>query len=120
MDDQFDISDVSIEIGSQFYNTFKDIQNTASHVFAEFVDNALQSYRDHATRLHELEPGYKLQVNIDVEWEPGGDRARKIIISDNARSLIPESYHTSTCKCCQINDFINPEFISVAQCISKS
>ena len=95
MDDQFDISDVSIEIGSQFYNTFKDIQNTASHVFAEFVDNALQSYRDHAIRLQELEPEYKLQVNIDVEWEPGGDRARRIIITDNAGGIGGDRYKTA-------------------------
>ena len=95
MEDQFDIADVSIEIGSQFYNTFKDIQNTPSHVFAEFVDNALQSYRDHSSRLHELEPGYRLQVNIDVEWEPGGDRARKIIISDNAGGIGGDRYKTA-------------------------
>lgn len=37
---------VSIDIKTNMYKRFVDITNTPSHVLAEFVDNALQSFRD--------------------------------------------------------------------------
>ena len=82
MNENMEINDVSIEIGSRMYGSFKGIQNTPSHVLAEFVDNALQSYRDNAKRLHELEPDYKLVVSIDAEWDESSDRAKTVTIKE--------------------------------------
>ncbi len=87
-----DIEQVSIAIGSRMYATFKDVQNTPSHVLAEFVDNALQSYRDNEPLLKALDPDYKLQVNIDIEWKPEDDRPSKVVISDNAGGISQKNY----------------------------
>lgn len=86
------IEQVSIAIGSRMYATFKDVQNTPSHVLAEFVDNALQSYRDNEPLLKALDPDYKLQVNIDIEWNPEDDRPSKVVISDNAGGISQKNY----------------------------
>ena len=48
------IESVNITIGSNMYGRFENFTNTASNVLAEFVDNALQSYRDHKEELHSL------------------------------------------------------------------
>ena len=37
---------VSIEIGTTMFARYADLPNTVSHAIAEFIDNALQSYRD--------------------------------------------------------------------------
>ena len=40
------ISKVDISISTIMYGRISDLPNTPSHVFAEFIDNALQSFRD--------------------------------------------------------------------------
>lgn len=92
MNDNNQITDVSIEIGARMYGSFKGIQNTPSHVLAEFVDNALQSYRDNAKRLHELEDDYQLKVIIEVEWDANSDRAKTVRIIDNAGGIASKRY----------------------------
>ena len=57
---------VGIEIGQNVYSTFEAQANTVSHVLAEFVDNAIQSYRDHKAELLAINSGYQLHVE-----EPG-------------------------------------------------
>ena len=49
------INTVSITIGTTMYGRFEDLPNTTSHILAEFIDNALQSYRDNRTLLENLE-----------------------------------------------------------------
>lgn len=92
MNEIIEIQDVSIEIGARMYSSFKGIQNTPSHVLAEFVDNALQSYRDNAQRLHELDPNYQLEVIIDTEWDEESDRAKTVTIKDNAGGIAANRY----------------------------
>ena len=58
------IQNVSISIGSSMYARFEDMTNTQSHVIAEFIDNALQSYRSNKSRLLALEPAYTLRIQI--------------------------------------------------------
>ena len=60
---------VSIDIKNNRYKRFVDITNTPSHVLAEFVDNALQSFRDNKLLLEYLEPGYKMQVYINFDFD---------------------------------------------------
>lgn len=42
---------VSIEIGTTMFARYADLPNTVSHAIAEFIDNALQSYRDDKSQL---------------------------------------------------------------------
>lgn len=83
---------VDITIGTKIYSTFEALPNTVSHVFAEFVDNALQSYRDKKDLLLSDDPEYKLKVYLDIEWDNLSDRATKIIISDNAAGIDDVKY----------------------------
>lgn len=83
---------VSIDIGPKMFRRFEDLPNTVSHVLAEFVDNALQSSRDHREELLALDPSYKLNVNIEIFWDEneakGSQRlATKFIITDNAAGI---------------------------------
>ena len=83
---------VSIEIGAKMFNRFEDLPNTVSHVLAEFVDNALQSYRDHKEELKRVNPSYKLHVNIEILWDDNAEKnsqrpAKKFIITDNAAGI---------------------------------
>ncbi|MCR5277393.1 MAG: ATP-binding protein [Bacteroidales bacterium] len=92
MSETKNIEQVSITIGSRMYATFKDVKNSPSHVLAEFVDNALQSSWDNAPRLKELDPNYKLEVDIDIEWNPEDDRPKKVVITDNAGGIPAHRY----------------------------
>jgi len=84
---------VSISIGSSMYARFEDMVNTQSHVLAEFIDNALQSYRSNKSRLLALEPAYTLKVNITIEWnDSSSEKASNIIITDNACGIDSATY----------------------------
>lgn len=76
------IKDVTIEVGQMIYGRLQDMKNDCSHVLAEFVDNALQSYIDHKQELKSLEPNYKLMIKIDFWW---GDSS--ITVKDNAGGI---------------------------------
>ena len=56
---------VSVAIGTSMYGRFKDLPNTPSHVLAEFVDNALQSYRDNKSILESMEPFISLWIPME-------------------------------------------------------
>jgi len=86
------IDSVSIAIGSKMYGRFEDLPNTVSHVLAEFIDNALQSYRDNKSTLESHEVDYTLKVLIDIEWDNENGRARKIDIVDNAAGIEDSKY----------------------------
>ncbi len=81
------LQSVSIAIGSTMYGRFEDLPNTVSHDLAEFVDNALQSYRDNKLRLQSIEPDYRLKVTIEIEWNDTDNRAKTITITDNASGI---------------------------------
>ena len=50
---------VSIAIGTTMFARYADLPNTVSHAIAEFIDNALQSYRDNKERLLSINPDFK-------------------------------------------------------------
>ena len=84
---------VGIEIGQNVYSTFEAQANTVSHVLAEFVDNAIQSYRDHKAELLAINSGYQLHVDIHIDWGFDNDaRATRFIIKDNAAGIYAERY----------------------------
>lgn len=89
---QVKIQSVDITIGTKVYSTFEALPNTVSHVLAEFVDNALQSYRDNKDKLSINNPLYKLCVDIDIEWDENDGRAIRIVVIDNAAGIDSETY----------------------------
>ena len=78
---------VSIAIGATMFARYADLPNTVSHALADFVDNALQSYRDNKKQLQEIEPDYKFKISIDFIWDETTGRAKEISIVDNAGGL---------------------------------
>lgn len=78
---------VSIEIGTTMFARYADLPNTVSHAIAEFIDNALQSYRDCKNMLIANDPNFKFRVTVDFEWNTDDNRAKVITISDNAGGL---------------------------------
>lgn len=91
------INKVSIRIGPRMYNRFEDFPNTIPHVLAEFIDNALQSFRDKKAELEALEPGFRPTVTIDILWDEDepklmSRRATKFIIDDNAGGIMASRF----------------------------
>lgn len=84
------VNDVTIEVGQKIYGRLQDMKNKCSHVLAEFVDNALQSYKDHKSELESLKPEYKLKVEIDFWW--GDEENPTITIKDNAFGIDREHF----------------------------
>lgn len=78
---------VSIEIGTTMFARYADLPNTVSHAIAEFIDNALQSYRNNKNYFQSIDPNFRFKVTIDFEWNSEDNRAQKITISDNAGGL---------------------------------
>lgn len=83
---------VSIEIGTTMFARYADLPNTVSHAIAEFIDNALQSYRDNKEQLLSIDLNYKFKVTVDFEWNVSDNRAKTIRISDNAGGLNFQSF----------------------------
>lgn len=86
------ISSVDISIGSNMYGRIPDLPNTPSHVLAEFIDNAIQSYRDNRAMLLAKQPDYRLAVNITLEWDAATGNPARIVVSDNAGGINTENY----------------------------
>ena len=80
------VSEVSIEIGNNLYARLESIKNTPSHVLAEFIDNALQSYIDNKEELLAHDPNYKLKVEINFYWAER-DELSSVTIKDNAAGM---------------------------------
>lgn len=85
------IPTVDITIGTNFFGRMSDMKNTPSHVLAEFVDNALQSYRDNKDRLDQSAPDYQFTIEINFDWKE--DKADSVIrIKDNAAGINERQY----------------------------
>ena len=92
------IEAVNISIGANMYGRFEDLTNTPSNVLAEFVDNALQSYRDNKELLHSLNGDYRFSVNIEFIRDETGKEIQEIRVADNAcgRRLSCQPRHQRT------------------------
>ncbi|MBE6331701.1 MAG: hypothetical protein E7070_05295 [Bacteroidales bacterium] len=86
------IESVNISIGSNLYGRFENFANTASNVLAEFVDNALQSYRDNKEKLHAENPDYHFSVHIEFIREEFTGNLLEIRVIDNAAGISSEKY----------------------------
>lgn len=81
------INKVSIALKPSVYSTFRLLVNTVSFTLGEYVDNAVQSYLNNKDRLLAIEPNYRLEVRIIVDWT-----AKNISIIDNAAGIDTENY----------------------------
>ena len=81
------IDKVSIALKPNVYNTFRNLVNTVSNTFAEYVDNALQSYLNNKDTLLYLDLSYKLKVEITIDYNVG-----TISIIDNAAGIDVDNY----------------------------
>ncbi|MBR8769882.1 ATP-binding protein [Porphyromonas levii] len=81
------INRVSIALRPNVYSTFRNLNNTISNTLGEYVDNAVQSYIDHKEILMSYDPQYKLNININIDWERG-----RITIMDNAAGIDSDNY----------------------------
>lgn len=81
------INKVSIALKPSVYSTFRALNNTVSFTLGEYVDNAVQSYINHKNELRAIDPNYKLEVKITVDWT-----AKTITIIDNAAGIDTENY----------------------------
>lgn len=87
------IPTVDITIGANMYGRISDITNTPSHVLAEFVDNAIQSYLDNKAELLRQDCNYRLKVEITFDWDAtDGNRASSISVRDNAGGIGKDSF----------------------------
>lgn len=89
------IEAVNISIGANMYGRFEDLTNSSSNVLAEFVDNALQSYRDNKELLHSQDAGYQFSVDIEFVRDATGKELQEIRVTDNACGIGMGRYLTA-------------------------
>ena len=78
---------VSIATKPLVYSAFRYIENKVWNALAEYVDNAVQSFKDHADILSAINPNGKLcvEINIDIDNDI-------ITIRDNAFGITNNNY----------------------------
>lgn len=86
------MSEAEFKIGTDVIETYKRLSYTHWHAFAEFVDNATQSYYDNQSALGSayLHEGSRLNVSILYDA-----RAMTIEISDNAMGMSLSELNTA-------------------------
>ncbi len=78
------IETVNIRPGVSILSVLRHLNYKTWFALAEFVDNAVQSYRSSRTELEALHgDGFKLQVRIDID----ATRPARISIKDNAAGI---------------------------------
>lgn len=78
---------VSIATKPLVYSAFRYIENKVWNALAEYVDNAVQSFKDHIDILKQLNPNSKLRVEINVDVDND-----IITIKDNAYGITNKDY----------------------------
>ena len=78
---------VSIATKPLVYSAFRYIENKVWNALAEYVDNAVQSFKDHIDILKNINPNGKLRVDINIDIEQD-----IITITDNAFGITNENY----------------------------
>lgn len=81
------INKVSIATKPLVYSAFRYIENKIWNALAEYVDNAVQSFKDHSNILKGINPNGKLRVEINIDVDND-----IITISDNAFGITNENY----------------------------
>ena len=87
---------IDIEVKQGVLATYHNYTYKPPQVFAEFIDNAIQSFEDNRNSILATEPDYVLRVDISIEWflDPTDNsvRAQKVIVSDNAAGMTMQKF----------------------------
>lgn len=87
---------IDIEVKQGILETYHNYTYKPPQVFAEFIDNAIQSYEDNKNSILLAEPNFVLRVDITIEWEKDPIdhvvRAQKVTIEDNAAGMTSQKF----------------------------
>lgn len=78
---------VSIATKPLVYSAFRYIENKVWNALAEYIDNAIQSFKDNYDVLNAINPGGKLKVDINIDIDND-----IITITDNAFGITSDNY----------------------------
>lgn len=90
------MAEIDIEVKQGILATYHNYTYKPPQVFAEFIDNAIQSYEDNKNSILSMDPQFKLRVDIDIEWEADPSdhivRAQKVVVRDNAAGMTIQKF----------------------------
>ena len=90
------MAEIDIEVKQGILATYHNYTYKPPQVFAEFIDNAIQSFEDNKNSILSLEPNFVLRVDIDIEFgiDPNDNvvRAQKITVRDNAAGMNEQKF----------------------------
>lgn len=90
------MAEIDIEVKQGILETYHNYTYKPPQVFAEFIDNAIQSFEDNKNSILLAEPDFVLRVDINIEWETDPVdhfvRAKKITIEDNAAGMTSQKF----------------------------
>lgn len=90
------MGELSIEAKQTVYLRYRYYPYKWAQVFAEFIDNAIQSFEENKDPLRVDDPTYKLRVDITFDWEYSAEekemKAKSVTIRDNAAGISEERF----------------------------
>lgn len=90
------MAEIDIEVKQGILATYHNYTYKPPQVFAEFIDNAIQSFEDHKNSILSIDPNFVLCVDIDIKWEINTPdnivRAKEVVIRDNAAGMTIQKF----------------------------
>lgn len=90
------MAEIDIEVKQGILATYHNYTYKSPQVFAEFIDNAIQSFEDNKNSILSMDPDFKLCVDIKIEWDKNTPdnivRAKKVIVRDNAAGMTIQKF----------------------------
>lgn len=90
------MAEIDIEVKQGILATYHNYTYKPPQVFAEFIDNAIQSFEDNKNSILSENPGFILRVDIEIEWDvESADhviRAKRVVVSDNAAGMTIQKF----------------------------
>ena len=90
------MAEIDIEVKQGILGTYHNYTYKPPQVFAEFIDNAIQSFEDNKNVILSVEPDFVLRVDIDIEWDTHSSdnviRAKKVTVRDNAAGMNEQKF----------------------------
>lgn len=77
--------EINVKVGSGIIGTYSRMPQKLERVFAEFIDNATQSYFDNKDELLKIDPNYKNTIKITWSYD-------EIVIEDNSFGMNFEQF----------------------------
>lgn len=90
------MAEIDIEVKQGILATYHNYTYKPPQVFAEFIDNAIQSFEDNKNSILSQEPDFVLRIDIDIEFgvDPNDHvvRAQKVVVRDNAAGMNEQKF----------------------------